>query len=83
MMIMIRMKIMMMRCDILKSTRRKDNVRVWGLLSPLHLSFEKINVIIIVFINVTRPEPAWPRADPRALIQFRCVHLGVEFELQY
>ena len=39
--IMIRMKIMMMRGENLKFTRRKDNVRVWGLLSPLHLSFKK------------------------------------------
>ena len=42
MMIMIRMEVMMMMIgEIWKFTRRKDNVRVWGLLSPLHLSFEK------------------------------------------
>ena len=50
MMIMIRMKLMMMRGDILKFTRRKDNVRVWGLLSPLHLSFKKINVIVMLLL---------------------------------
>ena len=57
MMIMIRMKMIMMKGEIWKFTRGKDNVRVRGLLSPLHLSFKRIKVVDIVIIIVTRPEP--------------------------